>query len=661
MTKMDDAKAPSGTSGGYPFMDGLLQKAVFHVLIISALGLLIYSNAAESPFVFDDKRVIVENKNITDPGGIPTLFAGREGPIASRPTMLATFALNYAVGGLDASGYHAVNIVLHILNAVLLYSLILTSARLINLADRESRLTAFFSALLWMVHPVQTESVTYIASRSILLTAFFYIVGIILFVKAARAGRRRWIYVVALAVNCLLGMGSKESFSTFPAVLVLYDYLFVSGRDMRKVARNYYAHLPGLVSLLYLAFLYFNFRSQLYSYGTLMVTPGEYFMTQFSVHMTYLRLLAFPVNLHLDYAYPVSREFFTSGTFISFLGYAGLWAAGVFALMKGRTVLSFTALWFMITLTPDSSVVPLNDMIFEHRLYLSSMGAATAVVAFTVSLSSLKAQGRRQPVRALLCGILLFAAVLSTMTYVRNIVWKNGISLWKNSVEKSPGKSRPHNNLGFLYNRAGRHNDAERELLAAVKIDESNYKAHDNLGITYLKKRRYDDALESFRNALSINPNYAVAHYNIGIVHERRGQYDNAIREYREAIRINPDYAEAHNNLGVVHQKLGQSAEAVRHYRAALKIDPETAHVHYNLGVFYGGMGQYEVAESAYLEALRIRPDYAKARNNLGIVYIAKGELEKAVWEFQLAVKFDPDNLEFGNNLKRAYDLIKKR
>jgi tetratricopeptide (TPR) repeat protein len=670
---------------------GPLGRPVIHLLAVVILVVIVYSNTLGVPFVLDDRAFIVDNPNIRGLWKIPHLFAGMNGPVASRPTMLATLAVNYRVGGNEVGGYHVVNMALHVLNALLLYAIVFLTVGRMGWRGEGASGVAFITAVLWASHPVQTEAVTYVVSRSVLLAGFFYLLGMVLFIKAVTSAGRGWTYIGLLFPVCLLGMGSKENFVTFPAMLLLYDYCFVSGGRVRGVLVNWRAHLPGMVSLFYLAFLYFNFSSQLQSYGTPEVGRLEYLMTQFKVHWTYLRLILLPVGQNLDYDYPVAGGFLYLPTLVGFIGYAGLWAAGLFLIRRSPAV-SFLLLWFMIALTPSSSVVPLRNMIFEHRLYLPSAGAAAAVGLGVIRLMGVREA--RGVMRAVVPAFLVVAVLFSILAYARNSVWGEELCLWGDAAGKSPGKARPHNNLGAVYAGLGRYEDAEREYLAAFGIDPGYAEARFNLALLEERRGRYEEAVREYLAALGIDPGYAEARFNIARIHERHGRYEEAVREYLAALEIDPDFHRAHNNLGIIYAGLGRYDEAarefrsslntdpdnaevlnnlgnaynslglfdnaVRAYKAAIRTSPESAVLHNSLGNVYYNMGLNDNAASEYRAALRRDPDFARAHDNLGIVYLEQGRYEGAVREFGSALGIEPGNAGFRENLSRAYELMGK-
>jgi len=461
-------------------VNNIIYKPVVHVFLIVVLSLLAYSGTFQVPFHFDDDPYIIDNQRIRTLSNIPSLFADIKGPIGSRPFTLATFAINFYFGGLNTFGYHVFNIIIHIMNGILLYSLIMITGRLLNYMEKDIRLVAFFSSLVFITHPVQTECVTYIVGRSTPLITVFYLSGMILFVKAVNSKKAKVFYIAGLFIVSMFGMASRENFVTFPLMLILYDLFFVSGNNVKSVINHYKIHTPVVLTLAYFVYLTLSYDYQIESGLSYKVLPFEYLRTQFNVHWTYVRLLVLPVNQNLDYYYPVSKTLFEFPTIFSFIGYVGLWGAG-FYLWKRKSIISFCILWFMITLSPVSSIIPLANMIFEHRLYLPSIGIIVAIIIVIFYVLNLIIRNSRI---SLAIYFTLLTAVISAFawaTYERNIVWKDEISLWKDVISKGPRNARGHGNLGDAYYRKGLIEEAIKEYRTAIILNPEDITTYDNL------------------------------------------------------------------------------------------------------------------------------------------------------------------------------------
>ena len=353
------------------------------VALIVMLTLLAYSNTFTASFHFDDDPAISENatiKQITADNIVALIRSNR--PITNLSLMF-----NYAISGLNVIGWHVFNISFHIANGVLVYLFLFWTFNLPSLkeryADRAPRM-ALFGALLFALHPIQTESVTYIITRSELLAAFFFLATFLFFIKGATTGKFKY-YVFAF-VTSLLAMGSKEWAATLPAMLFLYDYLFIAQGKLKSMRARWKAYvlllLPwGLIA--YIMTFYIGATSAGFSIsGQKGITPITYLLTSFNVIWMYIRLLFLPINQNLDYDYPLATTLFAFPTLLSFIGHIAVIGTAFWLYKKkGRLLIPFGVAWFYITLTPTQSFVPILDVIFEHRLYLPSIGFFIAFIA----------------------------------------------------------------------------------------------------------------------------------------------------------------------------------------------------------------------------------------------------------------------------------------
>ncbi len=547
----------------------------------------------------------------------------------------------------------------------------------------DSRLIALFSALLFVSHPLQTQAVTYIVQRFTSLATLFYLLSIVFYIKSRLASRQAGKlagYLLSF-VSAVLAMKTKEIAFTLPLVIVIYEFTFFKSSFRKKLLFL----LPIVLTLIIVPLSVLHTGKPL---GEILSDVSEktkvqtqmsrwdYLMTEIRVIVTYIRLIFVPINQNLDYDYPKYHSLFTQSVFLSFLFLLSLFGLGIYLLYKTSQekgtapldgsslqgayrlsslapcyrLIGFGIVWFFITLSVESSVIPIVDVIFEHRVYLPSFGLLTAIAA-----GALTAAKMLKIERTAIAILALATLVLSGSTYARNIVWKDETSLWEDVIKKSPNKARPNNNLGVFHRKHGRMNEAIKEYAAALRLDPDYPDAHNNLGNVYYAQGRMDDALKELQAALKLKPDYPDAHNNLGNVYYAQGRMDNAIREYQTAVKLKPDYAEAHYNLGNVYRLRGHMDEAIREYETALKLKPNYADAHNNLGIVYALQGRMNEAIKEYQATLRLDPDYADAHNNLGNVYRIQGRTDDALRELQAALRLKPDFAEAHNNLGIVY------
>ncbi len=591
-------------------------------LLILVICFLAYSNTFEASFHFDDEPNIVENHylHLKELSLSKLLAAATKSRNSNRPISYLSFALNYYFGGLNVFGYHLVNLLIHALAGIILYFLLVTTLDLGPLEGKyEGReWLALFIALLWVVHPVQTQSVTYIVQRMNSMAGMFCLLSLYLYVRGRLGGMRSvkgWCYSGCVAAG-VLALGSKENAGVLPLMLVLYEFYFFQRLDFRVIRRRWPWVISVLVIFLIIALVYLGphfIRGVLAGYQIRDFTLGERLLTQLRVVMYYLSLLAFPLpsRLNLDYDFSVSHSLFNpTSTLFCLLGLIGLVGLGVY-LSRRKPLASFGIFWFLGNLVVESSVIGL-EMVFEHRLYLPLLG----FLLFFVGIVGREGRGR-----GFIYGAFTVILIFSIWTFQRNIVWNDDFTLWSDCVKKSPNKARPRNNLGIAYRGKGMYDEAIREYQQALKLEPDNAESFYNLGNAYSNKGMYDEAIREYQQALRLKPDFAEAHVNLGIAYAKKGMYDGAIREYQQALEIKPDFAEAYMDLGIAYDNRGMYDEAIREHQKALEIKPDFAEAHLNLGAAYAKKGMYDEAIREYQQALEIRPDFAEAHYKLGVLY----------------------------------------
>jgi tetratricopeptide (TPR) repeat protein len=560
------------------------------VLVLCALGGAIYSNTLDSPFILDDAHNIEENPHIQltqiSLGGL--CAAGFDSPSSSRPVSNASFALNYYFGRHDVAGYHAVNIAIHLITGILVYFVARITLQLLattrghpDLRKRDAELIAFFTALVFTAHPLQTQAVTYVVQRMTSMAAMFYLLSLLFFLhgRIRRGGTRLALWALALA-SWLLALGSKQIAATLPAILFLYELYFLQDLDRGWLRRNLriVAGLAAVSLILVIAYLEGNPSRIFDSYASRDFTMGERVLTQLRVVFFYLglALLPLPSRLNLLHQFATSHSLvdpFT--TLASLVGIVAL-AALAIGLAKRWRLASFCILWFLVNLAIESSIIGL-EMVFEHRLYLPLFG-----VSLLASYGLFRAFGERRAAAIAVAATVVLC--LGAGTALRNRTWRDRVTLWSDVVAKNPRNPRAHNSLGRAFEQ----------------------------------ERRLEEAVAEFREALRLAPNHTEAHYNLGTTAYTLGRIDEAIRHYENALRTNPDYAKAHNNLAAALLQRGRFDEAIRHFSETLRIDPYHANAHFNLAVLLERQGRVAEAIRHYFEVLRINPDDAEARRRLG-------------------------------------------
>jgi tetratricopeptide (TPR) repeat protein len=545
--------------------------------LIIAVGILAYFTSFRGIFLFDDDHAIVNNPYIRSLWPLAdAMTAPPQSPVAGRPLVSLSLALNYALGGLDPRGYHAVNLAIHILAGLTLFGIVrltLLSPRLRGQYGDVAVPLAGLIALIWVVHPIQTESVTYVVQRAESLAGLFYLLTLYCAARGFYADRPRpWFLLAILA--CMLGMGTKEVMATAPLIVLLYDRLFVADSFRRIAARRrgLYAGLAATWLLLGLL-VFVGPRSDTAGFGLSYLTPWEYARSQFGVILHYLRLCFWPDPLCLDYAWPIAQD--AVQIVPAALAVAALLGGTAWALYR-RSPIGFLGAWFFLALAPTSSIVPIRDLAFEHRMYLPLAAVVTLVVVvgwrLVVGIST-KLSWSRMTLRA--AAFACAAALVLPLGYAtsrRNLTYTSTETMWRDVLATRPRNARAHCGLGYTLDAQGRLGEALGQYRVSLEIDPGDPITHNNLGRLLARQEHYDEAAEAFATAVRLNPKFAIAQVSLGDALRLKGDYEAAVAAHRKAIEIDPSYGDAWYKLGQDFEKMGRLQDAMNAYEKCLSL-----------------------------------------------------------------------------------------
>jgi tetratricopeptide (TPR) repeat protein len=634
---MNDPTTPRSGAPSAPGWQILALAAVLACAVAAA-----FARGLRGPFLYDDVDSIAGNESIRR---LATAFSPPFGAtVSGRPVLNASFALNYLVSGSATWSYHALNIAIHVAAALALFGVLrrtLGTAAAGGRGGGDGLLISFGAALLWAVHPLQVESVTYAVQRAESLMGLFYLLTLYAFIRRAAGGRGAWAWGVASVGACLLGMGTKEVMATAPFVVLLYDWTFLGGslaQCLRRARALYAAYAACWIPL---AFLVARAGGRGGSAGFGSAVPWwAYLLTQFTAIAHYLRLCVWPRPLVGDYGRILAGDPLEVVLCAAIV--LSLVAAAV-ALVRRRSPFGFLAAWFLVILAPSSSVIPVStEIMAEHRMYLP-----LAAVATLGALALAAVLGRKLfPV-----AVFAAAAALAILSARRIRAYDSAFAFWSDVARKVPANAGAWNNLGIILAGRGDQKGAIEDYLRALSIAPNYAYAHYNLGNSLKATGHPAEAVQQYEKALLFQPADPSIHYNMANALALEKRWYAAAAEYREALRLDPgrmdamfnlgdamvsvgnlkeaaaaygavvgrrpDFADARVNYGSVLAEQGRLAEAVLQFREALKIDPMAADVHNDLGSVLAEGGRWGEARAEFDEALRLRPDYAQARDNL--------------------------------------------
>ena len=514
-----------------------------------------YSNSLQCSFVFDDQSDIVDNASIKHLWPIWDVFivANNGGVVLyGRPVVNFRLALNHAIGGLDPFCYHLTNVLVHLLAGLTLFGIVRRTLSLPSIGGRLAEVAtplALAATLIWILHPLQTQAVTNAVQRYESMMGLFYLLALYAAIRCGTSPRSRH-WAAAAVTAALLSMGCKEVAVSIPITILLYDRAFLAGsfREAWRRRAGMYAGLGAAWAAFAILFVFSASRANWAGYG-LPVSWMEYAWSQGGVVLHYLRLSFWPSPLVFDYRWPVAR---TAGEILpGLVVIGGLAAVTVYALIRWPKW-GFLGAWFFLILAPSSSVMPLADLAFEHRMYLPLAAVATGVVlGGWLGGQWLVRRGIiPSPALPVIGGLLvMFAGIaLGYLTFQRNVDYRSELSLWEDTVAKAPESARAHYNLGVVLVKAGRIDEAMRQYQAALELDPNYADAYNNIGWVLADGGKFDEAITRYQKALKIAPNLVKARNNLGIALAACGRVDEAIAEYHKVLEIKADFAEAHYN-----------------------------------------------------------------------------------------------------------------
>jgi tetratricopeptide (TPR) repeat protein/predicted secreted protein len=614
---------------------------LWHVVLIAFLAFAVFAGTLRAGFVWDDSAQIVKNEALKNLHSIPRFFTSGvwdllySHAVANyyRPIMYVMYALVYHLAGLQAGAFHLLNVIFHVLDAVLVYLLTL---RLF----RTSRM-ALIAGLIFAVHPVHTEAVAWIAALPELIFTCFYLLAFCFYLKAEETpGRALWwriASVLAFSVSLL----SKEMAYTLPLVLMAYGCLHLKKRFVDAMRPLAWYLIPAGVCL---AARFHALRGLAPLYQFPEITVYQFWLSVIALVGQYWWKLAAPIRLNAFYVFEPSRSVFDPRVSLAFAAEAALgWA--MWKLWRSGNRQWFSIAWVFLTLLPALYIHGVGLNVFTERyLYLPSLG-----FCWLIACLLLKLRKRRLATGLLVALIALFVV----RTAVRAQVWNNEFDLDANAVQESPTAFEMHNQLGVALAGKKRFAEARAELLISVRLQPDYADGHQNLAEVDVDLGALDEAIAEYRLALPLKPDDAVLRNDFGYALYLKGDMDSAISQFKEAVRLKPDRFEPYKNLGEIYYQRRAVDEALWCYRKCAALRPGCK-VNVNLASLYVQRGLLDDAVREFQEAARIEPGCAEAYYDLGAIYSQKGQWDRAIEEFRRALSLHPGDTQARANLELA-------
>jgi len=633
--------------------NGWFFKPVFLGLFIFIAGASVYSNSFHGVFLLDDASSIAGNPTIRNLSSLGDILSTRSFvTVQSRPVLNFSLALNYAISGTDVWSYHLFNILIHLFSGLFLFGIIRRvlelNCELIAIDKSKCLGIGFVIALIWTVHPLQTESVTYIIQRAESLMGFFFIGTFYFFIRFIHdQGKVRWS--ILSVVFCALGMATKEVMVTVPFLVLLLDRsYFTSDFKTALIKRkNYYTALfLTLAIVVTLVVLSGGNRGGTIGFGT-GVPWLQYEKTQCEALVRYITLTVWPNPLVFEYGT------FTSNELSQWLP----WALVLFPLI-GITLwalvfkpkLGFLGAWFFCILSPTSLVPGTSQMIVEHRMYLPLI----AVVAFMVWLIWMgfkKYNSSKNALAYFLIFGILVSVALGGVTLNRNADYNSAFGMWKKIVDQRPDNALAHVMLAEEYVARGNDRDALKHYLISLSINPTLYLAQEEAALLYIRNNQIDLAKKHNQEALRLFPNYPDALNSYGVICIRENRLIDALDYFNRAIHFKPSLTDAYYNRGNAYALLNKHQDAIASFKAALVLNPKLASAYFNLGNSYSTLGLKNEAIDAYKHAVYLRGSYPTAEYNIANLEAQLGRFDEAITHYKEAIRQRPNYVDALNNL----------
>jgi len=700
-------------------------KLLFISLLIF-ITIIVYVNSLKNDFVYDDRSLITENYLFKYHLNTKTFFSEDyfryTQELTYRPLCTLSFVIDYLLWGLNPVGYHLQSLLWHILNVVLVY--IFTSLIVQGMTSETSisnrynfsngNLISFFSALLFAVHPINTEAVIPITFREDPMFTTFYLVAFIVYISIKGRGGitppnycgrgdlaptyyvgdsrdrslhlKTYKYVLLLVglVSFSLSLLSKEMAGTFIIIMVAYDLIIRKVKISREI--KYYICF-FFVLLVYLIIRFFLLKNPAEEY--LKPPGGTYlqnvFITPFII-IRYISLLFFPIRLSAEYLFDFSQGFPVIKACLSFVALLFILFI-LYIIRKKETLITFAGLFFFITLLPVSNIIPTSNLMAERFLYLPSVGfcillSYLLIVSRLVEriyvfptkehiihipppmVSPLSREDTHPDAKASplsrgdfvgLIILILFILFCSFLTVKRNMVWRNDFTLWNDTVKKAPDSPRAHFGLAKALEDRGELRKAIEEYQKAIALYPSYYAVYNNLGAVYTKINENEKAINCFNKAIEIKKNYAQPYGNLGHIYYLKGDLDSAEKFLQDAIKYDEYYAVTYNNLALVYFAKNDFDKALSNSLKAIELVPNNLDFRSNLSLIYKGMKNLDKAEKELQYIIQKDPHHYGAYLNLGLVYAEKGDESNAETHLKKAIEIDETNWQGYFNLGILY------
>ena len=637
-------------------------------VLIFLIAFAVYGNSFNNEFTnWDDEDLVVNNLAIRSLSieNIGNIFTFHKGS-TYQPVRVFSYAIDYYFWELNPLGYHIHNTLLHALAGIFLFLALLSVIPQIKglggFSESENRYIVFFTALFFIVHPVNVEAVAWLSGRKYVLMSFFLFLSFYLFVKSSEGDRFHLFRFAGSLLFCVLCILSSPFGIIAPALYFLFDYCRDEENNPLKVLKKRIIfYLPYI--LVGAVLFWVLFKALVFGPGG---AEAEHFGGDpFSTLLIMLRVLYdyfknFILPLWLNCRYPDYISF-SLWNYKILVTIAVLFSCLVFLInqvRKGSKKYLFPFCWFLIAWSPASNIIPVSTKMADRYIYIGGVG-------FFLFFSFLLMQQYKK-IKFLNSDMVKFSILffcllsLSVMTWQRNQVWSSSLTLWEDSINKDPNNILTNTNLGAVYFHEKNYLKAIEYYKNAERINPDHFAVHNNLAAAYMKQGDFKKAVDHYLRDLEINPGRIINHKKLGALYLDMGDLDNALKHYSKALLTESADSKVFFHIGSLYAEKGNIESAIECYQTALKLEPEYEQAYYDLGRLWHGKNDLDKAEKMYKKALEIRQNYPEVYNSLGNIDLMRGKITKAVEKYKTAIELKKDYPEAYYNMGNAFVVAKE-
>lgn len=652
--------------------------------VLAIVTFLFYFPSRNYEFQFDDIANITKLYDIRNTRFWDHFFTG--------PRWICRWlnSIHYSIGKFEPYSYRMGNIVQHTILGIIIFYFVLLALRNLkqqSLFKDNALSIATLTAMFFLLHPVQTQTVSYVIQGKLEGVATFLIICMALcfwvaFTTKSKAisALMQLLYFVIAAFAC----GSKEIVIMAPLLVMLVDWFFVAQGSLESIRSRWLFHLCSCATVygLYLYFLkpeYFtsvlslshhvrnNLGNVITETPLQNITPGVYLISEFKVILHYLWIFIWPFNMSVEYDWVLSKSLFAPDSFFPLIALVTIGYLVYRILTKNKINLyAFGIIWFMLCIAPRSTIIPSAELIVDYKTYAASFGwlfVLSCGIVWLVTFATELIQSRSPIHKLAIQGplVVLFMLGLGYSTMDRNTVWRSGLDFWGNMLKNAPGKARIHNNYGVeLSQKLQKYHESIPYFQHAISMDKYYPDPHNNLAVVYAYLNRLDDAIKEMKEGLRINPNYAEGYNNIAAFYLQKGSYDAAEQYLKNALRIRPNYGKAFFNLSRVYSEQGKNDLAIVQLKnACTKADLDNSFGFSVYARFALDNKYFEDAIFAYNKLIELEPNNLDHYFCLGNAYNLGGKLEDAIKTYEYAHAKAPHDIRLISNLGDTYFKLK--